>query len=221
MNFWGNYSAKVIKFCLIPFIIYFCSTVLYFSNEMIDEDFHENFKPFSPSLEFFNRMVTIIGMIYFGIYEIIQMYRDRLDYFKDLWNYFDLGSIILNTFLLINLLGDKKWIESKDNLVVLVFIAVFILWWKLIYWFRLFESTSFYIRLIIDTISGIGYFFTIFLVLLLAFSNAIYILNSNRCDPDAENIPADCLDSDGNVVENELFEGTFNNKEASAFMNQY
>ena len=179
MNFWDEYSAKVIKYCMIPFIIYFGSTVFFFSNEMIDDKFHENFEAWSLSWEFFNLVVTILGMIYFGIYELIQMYRERLDYFTEIWNWFDMGSIILNTFLLINLLGNKKWME-KENMVTLVFVAVFILWWKLIYWFRLFESTSFYIRLILDTIAGIGYFFSIFVVLLLAFSNAIYILNINR-----------------------------------------
>ena len=66
----------------------------------------------------------------------------------------------------------------------LVFIAVFILWWKLIYWFRLFESTSFYIRLIIDTIKGITNFMIILFVILACFANAIYILNMRRGDDD-------------------------------------
>ena len=39
MNFWDAYSAKVIKYCLIPFLVYFASTVYYFSRNMIDDKF--------------------------------------------------------------------------------------------------------------------------------------------------------------------------------------
>jgi len=69
-----------------------------------------------------------------------------------------------------------------EDTVLVCFVAVFILWYKLIYWFRLFESTSFYIKLIVETIKSIEYFIIIFVVFLLAFSNAIFILNTNRTD---------------------------------------
>ena len=205
MNFWGEYEKKVIQYCLIPFCIYFISTVVYFSNIVVDPDYNDKYKKFDFSWEFVNRVITIVGMIYFGAYEVIQLTREGIvGYFGEIWNLFDIGSIILNTFLLCNLLLDLKIVTNNNDVVVMCFIAVFLLWWKILYWFRLFESTSFYIRLIIDSIKGIGYFMMIFFTLLFAFSNAIYILNANRGEEDG--------------LIDEIWEG---NPAANAAINQY
>jgi hypothetical protein len=130
--------------------------------------------------------VTIAGTGYFFIWEIGQVVRDGVvTYFLQGWNYLDVASIVLNTFLLCDLLLERDYLNMEDTVLV-CFLAVFILWYKLIYWFRLFESTSFYIKLIVETIKGIQYFFVIFVAFLLAFSNAIFILNKNRTDGNDE-----------------------------------
>ena len=190
MNFWDEYYIAVVRYCLIPFLIYFCSTVYYFSINLIDVEFRAALQdPDSDlyhnylSVEFFNRCITILGMIYFGFFELIQLKREGMGYFTSgIWNFFDVSSIVLNTILLVDLFG-KQQIDIELTRVI-AFFTIFILWWKLIYWFRLFESTSFYIKLIIETIKGIGYFTIIFIVILMAFSNAIFILNKNRTEPD-------------------------------------
>ena len=56
---------------------------------------------------------------------------------------------------------------------------------KLYDWLRLFESTSFYILLITQTIDDITAFITIFLISLLMFGIPMVMLNMNRPDPDA------------------------------------
>ena len=71
MNFWSKYYATVVKFCLIPFLIYFTSTVVYFSHYMLDSNFTEKYSGNYFSMEFANRVVAIIGMVYFGLFEVI------------------------------------------------------------------------------------------------------------------------------------------------------
>jgi len=185
MSFWGSYSRKVKLFVLIPFLIYFCSTVYYLSYYLIDEDFRSSDKSLNETWktwEFGNRCVTIAGTGYFFIWELGQIIRDGVGtYFLQGWNYLDVASIVLNTFLLCDLHLELDYLNMEDTVLV-CFVAVFILWYKLIYWFRLFESTSFYIKLIVETIKSIEYFIIIFVVFLLAFSNAIFILNTNRTD---------------------------------------
>ena len=54
----------------------------------------------------------------------------------------------------------------------------------MIYWFRLFTPTAFYIKLIFETIKNAIFFLLIFVAVVVAFANAIYILNKNRISPD-------------------------------------
>ena len=54
-------------------------------------------------------------------------------------------------------------------------------------WLRLFDKTSFYIRLIQETISDILYFMIIFVAALWMFGNTMYMLQLNK-DSDADDI---------------------------------
>lgn len=218
MNFWDDYSKMVIKFVLVPFIIYFCSTVMYFSTDLINEDFRKaehNFDNWLPteendySFEFINRVITIVFMVYFFLWECVQIKRNGAAYFQDPWNYLDMISISLNTFLLIDLFLMKDKILSQEDTVLAAFVSVLILWWKLIYWFRLFATTSFYIKLIVETIRGIGYFTIIFIFIIGAFANAIYILDANRV--------AGTEESDGSM----MLGGEIENRAFDALLNQY
>ena len=54
------------------------------------------------------------------------------------------------------------------------------MWAQFIYWLRLFESTTLYVRLIIQTLKDMKMFFLIFVMITMCFANTIYILNLNR-----------------------------------------
>jgi len=116
-------------------------------------------------------------------------------------------SISLNTFLLIDLFLIKDKILSQEDTVLAAFVSVLILWWKLIYWFRLFASTSFYIKLIVETIRGIGYFTIIFIFIIGAFANAIYILDANRVAGTEDSDGSQML---GGEIENRAFDSLLN-----------
>ena len=215
MNFWDEYSWEVKKYVLVPFIIYFCSTITYFSVDLINEDFRAQDHNFDDwlSLEFFNRVVTIVFMFYFALWEGVQIKRNGFKYFLDLYNYLDIGSIILNTFLLCDLFlrpKDKKWLTHEQT-VLAAFVSVLILWWKIIYWFRLFTATSFYIKLISETIGGIVYFTIIFAFIMSAFANCIFILDNNREEGSRS------VDGSGS----KMLDGNFANRVADSLLNQY
>ena len=59
-------------------------------------------------------------------------------------------------------------------------IATLQLWIKGILWLRLFSATSFYIRLISETLKDITTFMIILLIFLTMFANCIYILDLYR-----------------------------------------
>ena len=89
-------------------------------------------------------------------------------------------------------------------------VCVLFLWFKVIDWLRLFDSTSFYIGLILDTIQCIKPFMIILVVWYLMFGSAIYLLNYNR--PDFDEDPEN---------PRELYVDRFNFWMADAFMSQY
>ena len=57
------------------------------------------------------------------------------------------------------------------------------MWYKSFYWLRLFDNTSFYVRLIADTLFEVRYFMILFVMILMTFGNAIFILSRSREEP--------------------------------------
>ena len=93
------------------------------------------------------------------------------------WNYIDVTSYALNTFLLVNHIF--KFIPHETT-VIIAFVAAGLMWLNFIYWLRIFERTTFYFDLINQTIEDMFWFFTIYVLLIFACGNAVYILNTNR-----------------------------------------
>jgi hypothetical protein len=75
------------------------------------------------------------------------MIRDGWDYFLDPFNYFDIVSLVFNAFQVLNHVHRLGWLADWQ-VNVCAAISIFLMWLKLLYWLRIFSSTSFYIRLI-------------------------------------------------------------------------
>ena len=63
------------------------------------------------------------------------------------------------------------------------------LWFKVLDWLRLFDSTAFYVKLIITTVYGIRYFIIIMFLWYMLFGTAFYLLNLDR-DEETSVMPA-------------------------------
>lgn len=74
---------------------------------------------------------------------------------------------------------------SYETQRVIAAMATFCLWCKVLDWCKLFGPTSFFVRLILETISDIKYFMIIFVVALMMFGMPMYILQLNRTDDNA------------------------------------
>ena len=61
-------------------------------------------------------------------------------------------------------------------------ISMVFMWAKTFYWMRLFSGTSFYIRLILETINDIKYFFILFTFIMMCFGNTLLVMNQGRAD---------------------------------------
>ena len=56
------------------------------------------------------------------------------------------------------------------------------MWIKTFYWMRLFSGTSFYIRLILETLSDIKYFLILTIFIFMTFGNTLFIMNQGRTE---------------------------------------
>ena len=109
-------------------------------------DEEELFRSLSPV----SLTLTILGIIYFGAFEVIQMYKKRYKYFKEPWNYFDLTSLLLNASLLVV----KIWkFASEKVMTIVALIAVMMLWINFIFLLRMLPSFTIYLSLIQQTMS--------------------------------------------------------------------
>ena len=140
-----------------------------------DED--ELYRSLSP----ISLTLTILGIIYFGGLEMIQIYKKRSQYLRDPWNYFDLTSLLLNVSLLVV----KIWkFASEKVMTIVALIAVVMLWINFIYWLRVFPSFTIYLSLIQQTMSDMKQFLLIFFFIVMMFGNVMYIMNARRSEED-------------------------------------
>jgi len=82
-----------------------------------------------------------------------------------------------------------KFIDNETMCVIAAF-STFCMYVKVLDWFRLFQPTSFFIRLFIETMLDIRYFVIIFFVALMMFGVPMFMLNMNR-SVDDENLVVD------------------------------
>ena len=134
------------------------------------------------------RGVIYVLWFYFCFFEMKQMLRDGSSYFwKErsifTFNYVDMGSAILNGWVMIehdlsHKLGRKIYeTETKQTMAS---IAVFLMWVKAFHWMRLFDKFAFFNRLIGQTFRDVVRFIFIYLMIICAFANVIYISNYKR-----------------------------------------
>ena len=160
--------------------MYFATTIFYisaFTADGVDPD-----ERWSATPEFFMRWVILIGTVYFAFIEITTMLRDGFVYFKSMYNLIDFGTFVLNFYLTYATsaypLEESK--ESRSTIRSLATLAVFLLWLKTFYWMRLFESLSFYVRLISETLYDIRFFLILFVFILMTFGNTLMIIGHHR-----------------------------------------
>ena len=108
---------------------------------------------------------------------MIQIKNRGISYFFDVWNMIDIGSLALNA---VYVGGEITNSVSHEQLQVYGAIAIFMMWFKLFYWMRLFKPFSAFIRMITEIIMDIQVFLVMLIISLSAFANIIFLLNINR-----------------------------------------
>jgi Ion transport protein len=110
---------------------------------------------------------------YFIFVEIQQFIGDPLEYIKSFWNYTDL---LVNGLCLSVVVLDIMDFDSKMILRPIASSTLIIVWVKLFYYLRAYDSTSQLIRMIIETVKDIRYFLFVLFIGIVGFAGGFYIL---------------------------------------------
>ena len=177
-HFFSRYYRTVIYRCLIPFVIYFLLVLFYLSYFAVEGV--EGLNDVEKNLEYAMRILILIFVSYFLFFEIVCILRDGLSYLKDIFNWIDIISFMLNIYLIIATVYIESLTENRIVNRAISALGVVLMWFKAFYWLRIFTGTSFYVRLIRDTLYDIRYFLILFILILATFGNALLILNESR-----------------------------------------
>ena len=120
--------------------------------------------------------------------EIMQIVRHKIEYFKSFWNVLDIVSIALN----VSVVAMEFFNTDYKNINRVSCISVLILYFKLFYFMRIFNSTAYLVRMIIEIVKDMKNFVWVLMIATMAFANAYYILGRNS-SPDDGNLA-------GNVI---------------------
>lgn len=85
-------------------------------------------------------------------------------------------SAFLNLILVLNECLDHAIIDST-TLKFSSMLAVAFVWYKIFYWMRLFKDFAFFMNLLIRTLTDIVPFMVMVGILMMGFSNILFILN--------------------------------------------
>lgn len=108
--------------------------------------------------------------------------RDGWNYLKDPWNYLDLSITILTQVYMGQFMSDlwfERGIFSVTAIRTMGGMVVFLLWIKMFYWLRLFSSTAYFIKLILNTIFDLRNFFILILIIMASFITMFYVFQQN------------------------------------------
>lgn len=115
-------------------------------------------------------------------------YADLKEHFSSLYNIFDILQLMSTLWITIANLPEGGSSARNTHRVVISF-SLFIIWFKLFDWLRLWEDTAFYIKLISQTISDIGVFSIIFVIGLAMFGSGMFLLQNNMDQSESPLIP--------------------------------
>jgi len=127
-------------------------------------------------------IATSMATIQF-VHEVIQICHEKQRYFKSLFNIVQISAIMINiACIFFGIFWDQELDGRRERIsrsVVAPAFGTFLLFLQLVYWLLLFERTSFYVTLLVQSFLDIIYFLFILLIILLAFAITVFVINKN------------------------------------------
>ena len=128
--------------------------------------------------------IIICFATYFTLNEWRQLSNEGIEYLLSIWNYVDLippiGIYIIAVLSILHSL--KLHVDESVESSILAFITFF-MWFKFLYFLRIFKSTGYLIRMIVEVVYDMRNFFLVLLITIAAFGDSfLRIAVANSAD---------------------------------------
>ena len=182
---WDFMKDRIMYFLMWPYIFFLIAFAVYTGYDLevyttyiqLDEEHSATIL----------RAIVLAFNSYFMILEIRKMIISYKIYFFNGWNYMDMG-IFLSIYVGEIVLGYSRGIPDDENdtrgsyersiRTTYSFTAIF-MWLRVLYYFRVFRATGYYIRMVSETILDVRYMMIINFTLMCAFTHAWFIFWKN------------------------------------------
>lgn len=183
---WKYFQRAIFWKLFVPYLVYFFIFCFY-TTWLLERQFKEDKDHGAFDVTVWTLGAVILCFNIFWAYvETRQMLLHKLEYFTYFWNLLDLFSVIMNsTVVIMNYAG-----ASFQDTNRVAAISVLVLYFKLFYFLRIFFSTAYLVRMIIEIMLDMKFFITVLMIACIAFANAFYILG-RKSDPDSGNLAGD------------------------------
>lgn len=181
---WPIIRQQIIYYLFIPFVSFLTAMVV-FTTFLLHGRVNGEESNWIENM-IINEVLVVIAL-YFLRLEFMQMKNDGLrNYFSSFWNIVDIIPItIIITIFTIRSYGimsnmDHESEEGKKNREVyacLFSFATLLLWFKFLYFLRIFENFGFLIRAIIQVMIDMQFFIVILLLVTIAFGDSFKVMN--------------------------------------------
>lgn len=114
---------------------------------------------------------------YFLTNEAKQISQGGLSYLASIWNYIDLIPPIGIFVTIVLDIYDQKTGGNDALLATIIAIVSFFMWFKFLYFLRIFKNTGYLIRMIIQVCYDMRHFFLVLLITIIAFSDSFLSLS--------------------------------------------
>jgi len=175
------------KFLFIPYFLFVLS-FLFYQNYSYPKSFEEEEgKNTWATLNLITIIFIIVVSLFFFINEMVQFKKHGIYYLFSIWNYIDLGPPILAWATVGMDIVQQKQTEpgiTETTIRITQGVASFFIWIKFLYFLRVFDTTGYLIRMIIDVIRDMRAFMIILLVTIIAFANSFFSISEANLEED-------------------------------------
>jgi len=168
---WQQVKYTIHKKLLYPFFVMLALFNIYVL-QINFKDVPEETTKLQDYLQLIYSLILLFVLGYFFYVEAVQFIKTPKEYFTSFWNITDLFSYSLCIMVV---LFDRFNVKSSVNRPI-ASVCLIILWIKLFYFLRVFESTSRLIRMIIEIVNDMKNFLIVLMIGIVGFSGGFYIL---------------------------------------------
>lgn len=183
---WPAIRYAIIRNLMIPYLL-FLIAFNYYSLYQFEAEYADPHNLAQKVNGWVVKLVLGLLSIYFLMNEYVQLKNETsaLKYFMSFWNYIDVTPIIfVMAAIILSLIPDEEDLTIIRWQRYLNAIASFFIWFKFLYFFRVFRLYGHLIKTITEVIVDVEVFLVILILANLAFSGTFYILSQNNTDPD-------------------------------------